>query len=474
MTATGTKTRTAEPLARVLARRLGVVAILVLILQTVYIVWDYSQQGSYLAATAVEDELQALMTAAQHANATGTIRDMAAPASIVAERYASYPSGKGFELSDATGSVLVAVNPDVLRNIPVETGGFSKSVDREDTLDGVERYYASKAFALRGKPFRLRVAFAGDPGHGRLKVLMEEVVDHVSLPAIPLVLLMLATAWFVLRRTLRPLEAAAAEVTKVTDARDTVHLELAGAPAEVVSLGSAVNRLLDRLHEALDAQRDFAANVAHELRTPLSLLTLELSSMGEPAARRAHADAQKMASLITQLLAMAQLEGLDARTVRPVDLSGLAKGTIAKLAPIAIAEGRQIEFVAAGPVKVNGQPDTIESALRNLLENALRVTPSGGTVRVKAGPDAALRVFDEGPGIPAGEEEAIFKRFHQADRKAQGTAGLGLAIVHRTMELHGGSARASNIEGGGACFVLDFSTADKRPAAASPIGRGEA
>jgi signal transduction histidine kinase len=446
----------AQPLAHLLARRLLAVAVAVLVLQALYVAWDYNQQEDYLLTNAVQNDMARLIK-----SATNQIDGGQPPGGMIvppdlAGRYRNFPQNYGYELRTLDGRILTSANANVLRGVPLEAGALTEEIAREDTIDGTNRHYASQSFETGEATLRLRVAAIGDPARTRLTVLMEEVVDHVSLPAVPLAILMLATAWLVLRRTLRSLEETAAAVERVAPGGENVRLSLTGAPAEVVALGYAVNRLLDQLNASLEAQRGFAANVAHELRTPLSLLTLELGTIDHPAARRAQADAQGMARLITQLLAMAQLEGLVPSSLKPVRLSEVSRDAVARLAPAAVASGRQLEFVEHAPATVMGQREMLEGALRNLLENALRVSPPGATVCVETGPGREIHVYDQGPGIPPGQEEAIFLRFHQADGVNGGTAGLGLAIVRRTMELHGGSARAANIAGTGARFTLDF------------------
>lgn len=453
------KRAAALPLARILARRLAVVALAVLALQTAYTAWDFGHRQDYLATTFVLGELQRLVTAVSEGGldraASG---ELELPGEMEA-RYRDHPGSYGFELVEADGAVIAAVNPDVLRQIPPETGTVIELIAREDTIDGLNRHYGSQSFkSPAGDTLRWRVAILDDPAGVLWGIALREVIDHVSMPAVPLIVLMLATIWLVLRKTLRPLETAAAAVQDVaTPDKDSVRLDLTGAPAEVVALGTAVNQLLDRLHATHAAQREFTANVAHELRTPLSLLTLELASIDDPAALRARSDTQSMTSLVNQLLAMARLEGLDSQQLQPIDIGAIGKAVVARLAPGIIAAGREIELVEEQTAIVRGQRETLEAALRSLVENAARVSPAGSMIRVEVGPGPIICVIDQGPGIPAGQEAAIFDRFHQGDHAARGAAGLGLAIVRRTMELHGGLARARNEAVQGARFTLDFS-----------------
>jgi signal transduction histidine kinase len=225
---------------------------------------------------------------------------------------------------------------------------------------------------------------------------------------------------------------------------------------EIAALGTAINTLLDRLEHELKAHHDFAANVAHELRTPLALLTLDLEASADLVAKRALGDVHSMSRLVEQLLSFARLEGLDRRKFTDVDLGGVARATAARLAPGALKSEVEIEVIEAGTVSVTGHVEAIESALRNLMENAIRVAPRNSLVSILVGPGPRLVVKDRGPGIAPDRLAKLFERFAQGDRETSGRAGLGLDITRRTMELHGGKLEAASEPGTGSSFTLAF------------------
>ncbi len=276
---------------------------------------------------------------------------------------------------------------------------------------------------------------------GDYRLAFRETMEHVVLP----VAVLMGPVAFVVSRAIRqafaPLLAAAREIEQVRGHQRGFRINTSHMPLEAIPFTDAVNDLLARLDEAAGRHEAFAADVAHELRTPLSLLALELDSMAGEGAARMRADVMAMRRLIDQLLLLAQLDAAEASraTPEPVALNRLAAEVVALLAPAVIADGRSIELDHdAGDPVVPGRREAIAAALRNLVENAARVTPEGGTVRVRVGPGAAIGVFDEGPGLSSERLRQLARRHSRADHASSDGAGLGLAIVERIMEAHGG------------------------------------
>src|SRR4030095_5318944 len=230
--------------------------------------------------------------------------------------------------------------------------------------------------------------------------------------------------WLAVGRGLRPLETMSRAVAKrQPDAM--APLAESGLPQELRPLAGSLNALLARLDDALNAQRRFTADAAHELRTPLAALELqgELVERAPDAAARAAALAQleegvdRASHLVEQLLAMARLEP-DALTRHfgDCDLVALAKEGI--VARAALASGKRIDLglARAGAVAVRGEAGSLCMLLANLLVHAMRYTPEGGRIDVTIDDDAGhavLTVADTGPGIPASERERVFDRFYR-------------------------------------------------------------
>ena len=258
--------------------------------------------------------------------------------------------------------------------------------------------------------------------------------------------------WYAVGRGLHPLEAMSRAVAaRRPDAMAPIAER--DLPRELQPLAASLNALLERLDEALAAQRRFTADAAHELRTPLAALALQVGEAEratDPPARAAAINDLKLgvartSRLVEQLLTMARLEpeGLS-RNLTRVELGSLANDAIIARAPLAEARGIDLGRTGTADVAVQGDAANLATLLANLLDNALRHTPSGGRIDVAIsdeGEQVVLSVSDTGPGIPVDARERVFERFHREpgpDDAALGTgSGLGLSIVRRIAEAHG-------------------------------------
>ena len=147
-----------------------------------------------------------------------------------------------------------------------------------DSLAGVLRVVGARSVTVGESRYVIRAASIGDPAGLQTKVLISEAIDHVTLPIVPMTVLLFGAMWFVLDRSLSLIEATARAVREADPVAGGVRLNLDRAPSEIAVLGKTVNTLLDRLDEVIKSHHDFAANVAHELRTPLSLILLDLEN----------------------------------------------------------------------------------------------------------------------------------------------------------------------------------------------------
>ncbi|MBX9634017.1 MAG: hypothetical protein K2X44_03465, partial [Magnetospirillum sp.] len=257
---------------------------------------------------------------------------------------------------------------------------------------------------------------------------------------------------------LAPLRTLSRQAEGIGPNTTDLRLPCTDVPREVMPLVFAVNNALERLEEGFRLQRDFTADAAHELRTPLAVLTAHIDTLPDRSVAAAlRRDLDGMTRLVEQLLRVARVEALVVAPSDHADLAAIARDVAAYLAPTAIHANRMIEVDAPeDEVLVHGQADALFHAVRNLVDNALRHTPSGTTVTLTVSDHPpCLRVSDQGPGIPAELRSVVFQRFWRSDRRTSG-AGLGLAIVQRTMRAHGGEVVIEDAEGGGAQFRIDF------------------
>ncbi len=271
-----------------------------------------------------------------------------------------------------------------------------------------------------------------------------------------LVLLLVLT--LTLRGALAPLERLQRYAEAIGPTRTDLRLPTDGLPSELLRPVQTVNAALKRLDDGFRIQRDFLADAAHELRTPLAILAAHLESLGDSASLTPlRADVDRMTRLVGQMTIVAQLEALTIQPDDKADLSAISLELAALLAPYAISHRRNIAVNGAEvSILVRGNPDAIYQALRNLVENALRYTAEGTEVELTLDAQGRVTVSDRGPGIPPADRQKLFNRFWRADRSSTGNSGLGLAIAQRIAALHHGSLEIDDNPGGGARFTLQI------------------
>jgi len=277
--------------------------------------------------------------------------------------------------------------------------------------------------------------------------LAQSVASHLLHPlyfALPALALLI---WLAVGAGLAPLAGIAREVARRAP-DNLAPLDAGNAPREISPLIGALNALFDRLRTSLEQERRFTADAAHELRTPLAAVKTQaqvaLGATGEAERGRALASVvagtDRASRLVEQLLVLARL---DPQTALPpgqtVDLHELARQGVAEIAPAAAAKGVEVSLAAGDAAPVPGDAVLLAVLLRNLLDNAVRYTPSGGEVEVAVAHRSggvSLAVVDNGPGISEAERGQVFERFHRLLGSGEEGSGLGLSIVRRIADLH--------------------------------------
>ena len=259
--------------------------------------------------------------------------------------------------------------------------------------------------------------------------------------------ILMLVVWWVVSGSLEPVARVRSQVAS-RQADDLSPVSESGLPDEVRPLVHELNLLFGRVRTAFDAQQNFVADTAHELRTPLAALRLQAQSLDRadsPEARkvavgRLTAGIDRATRLVEQLLVLARQEASNDAATRAVDLAELARRTVGDLVGLAAAKEVDLGLQHADQAVIEGQPDALHILLRNLVENGVKYTPQGGTVdiAVRLEKDAAVLVVeDSGPGIPPEERERVFDRFYRVPGSDAAGSGLGLAIIKAIAERHG-------------------------------------
>lgn len=374
---------------------------------------------------------------------------------------------------------------------------------RDDTLRGESvrvAYLWMPRGADGGRPVLVQVAETLD----KRSQLATEIIKGVILPQFVILPLAVLLVWLALARGIAPLNELQRRIRQ-RDSNDLSPIDEYSAPEEVAPLVRAINDLLGRLDQSIGRQKHFLADAAHQLKTPLAGLRTqaELAQQEIDAGRHTPQDlkrslqqiarsSQRAAHMVNQLLSLARAEDQEqALRHQDVLLVRLAKEVVRDFVPRAME--RRIDLGYEGPERdsevsrVRGQPVLVRELVRNLVDNALQYTPSGGTVTLRVLPDpfgqvVVLQVEDTGPGIPEAEREQVFQPFYRALGTNVDGSGLGLAIVREIAEQHAAEVFLEDAQpraslppgtGPGARFTVRFHAANAAmPAEPTPDVEG--
>jgi two-component system, OmpR family, sensor histidine kinase TctE len=364
-----------------------------------------------------------------------------------------------FAIRAGDGRLIVASEPELADVIAQSSIASTKphALRLEDFGTTGQDYYGLVVSAISPVgPVTVMVARASDAdalAHALLQAFVLDIAWVIPLFAAAA----LAVGVWSIRRGLAPVRMASERATSITPDRSGVRLPVDALPTELVPLAAAVNRALDRLEQAFTVQRQFTANAAHELRTPLAILTAGLEALEDNAdVGKLRDDVGRMNRLVEQLLRVARLDAAPIDTSKVIDLGATAAACVEYLAPWAIERGRALGFEApeGRPVRVYGDADAVTNALRNLIENAVTHAPLGTEVTVTVDPVGYVSVSDRGPGVAPDDRAHVFERFWRGRGARHTGAGLGLAIVAEIARAHGGTVEVDQAIGGGALFTL--------------------
>ena len=450
-------------LSRIIAIRMVLASLFVSTLLAVFFSARYALDTQYLRSNVLLRQAAAI--ASDFAN-------KADPANR--SYFRRFPNAYAFRVySDRLASrrrVLAQANAQLLPPIPTKADGETGDLQEElAVLPLSGNRYGRTLWVLthRETPghrqhYWVEVAMAGDPAWLWLNVIGQEMWDHVLLPVLAIVPALTLVMLLAVRYALRPLRRLEEQATGVRNSvaagRPVTPLAVDGLPAEFRPLLAAVNALLCRLEQSLAMQKQFTANIAHELRTPLAILLLQTAELPAGAARQQITDELgDLRNLVNELLGFAQAEEALITSRDLVDLGEAVRKACEDAVPIAVRRGQIVEFEQFGPpLTVPGNAALIEIAVRNILENALKYSPSRTTVTVSLDRDGSILVEDRGPGVNDEDKKRVFERFwRRRGERVHGT-GVGLALVRRIAELHQGDVRLEDRQGGGTRCVLNL------------------
>jgi two-component system sensor histidine kinase TctE len=282
--------------------------------------------------------------------------------------------------------------------------------------------------------------------------LANQIIKGVILPEFIILPVALALVWFALSRGLSPLADLQRQL-RARRSEDLSPIDTSHVPEEITPLVGSLNAMLEKVSQSIEMQKRFIADAAHQMKTPLAGMRMQSElALRQTSAGEIHRSLEQLAKssesatrLVNQLLALARAENQtpQATPFVTVELSELARDVVHDWVQLAFARGIDIGFEQPEqPLMVSGNPTMLREMLGNLIDNALRYTPQGGsvTVRLRADPahgQALLEVEDTGPGIPPAERGHVFERFYRILGNHGEGSGLGLAIVREIAQQHG-------------------------------------
>lgn len=357
-------------------------------------------------------------------------------------------------------------------------GGYSP---RQLTLgDGTKVQLVSRRHAIDGRPTIIRVGFS----EGRLWSQFRSTLANLLLP-IPLILVIAAVGGYLLAsRFLRPVEQIARKAEAITSDRLHERLPVNNSDGELADLSRAFNAVLTRLEQSFDQLKRFTSDASHELRTPLAAIR----SVGEVALQKDASSANyrdvigsmleevnKLTCLVDSLLTIARADAGQVRLERGVvSATEIARGCASLFEALLEENGQRLEMEAEGDPMLYGDPLLFRQALVNIVDNAIKHTPRGGTITIRVRNDSShvfLEVQDTGAGIPENQLARVFDRFYRVEEgrsRHSGGAGLGLSIAEWNVRVHGGSLTVQSRPGHGSVFSIVLPLAERSPSTEIP------
>jgi signal transduction histidine kinase len=441
-------------LTRIISRHIAAAAAIAITVQTLVTLYENFYEEHYFARHYVNLESAKILGGARFENGRLLIEvEDRAPYYYDENSYAY-----AFRVFDPTVGIVAQRNGQILESVSPFQGDFTRVPQGYilDIEDGRRFHFAGGRLRKVGdRDVWIELAMVGDPAWVAVGVLSRELLQDVAVPLVPLTLLAMAFAAISVHQRLKPLQRAALQADSIAVNDPDSRLDLIGLPREAASFALAINHLLDRAVELVRLQREFIARAAHELQTPLAILMLEAGRIPGGGARRIEADVAEMSANVQRLLALARVDAMAGHVSIRIDLVPIAQHAVDQLRRLAETRSSRIIIEVMEPEPFEGDPVSLQEALRNLIENGVKHTRFGSTVKVTCGPGRYVLVEDDGDGVAEADLDSLFKAFWKG-RQAQDGAGLGLAIVRRAVDMHKGSIEVGRSLMGGLRVSLKF------------------
>ncbi|WGD29089.1 ATP-binding protein [Ancylobacter sp. WKF20] len=411
------------------AQRIVLFTLLAMLAQLVAVVAEYAADPDNLSRLLLERETQAL---AEGFSLNGSALRYELPEDL-ASRYDVEGSGYVARVRTPSGVILFSHCDESCTEhfLPLDLNppSFWMRILR----DGYPLTFAGgHTVEIGGYHAFIEVAIDGDPQGALWGVFADEVTEHMLVPMSMTLIFVLGASLYSIHTALKPVRAAALAAEQLDPMKPDSGLPTDGMPREIAQLAGAVNRSYERVRALVAGQKLFTSAIAHEIRTPLAVVRLELERIDHPRARQALHEVDELSRFLEQMVALARLEAADKRGFAPVHVDRLLEEVVGSTAAFVYGAGASIGFEASTDPVVAGYAPLLRDAVRNLIENAVRHGGRGVAIRVASTPDGGIEVADDGIGF-GGVTREDAPGFY----KPAGGLGIGLEIVRRICELHG-------------------------------------
>jgi heavy metal sensor kinase len=392
----------------------------------------------------------------------------------IEEHYAPKITGRFLRITQADGTVFY-------RSEKPENGAFEPSLVNPARLEALEPF--REEHLAKGTELLIQSMVASDKRGN--KYLVEDGVPYEQVErvlhglllslgiAFPLIVAgAIGGGYALMRNALQPMDEIATTAERITSRNLNERLPAVPTGDEVERLSVSLNRMMERLEDAFHHISRFSADAAHEIRTPLAIIRGELenalqgSGLTEELRETlgsALEEAERLSRIVEQLLEMSRLEaGETLRERTRFDFAEMTRTTVDQMRLLAEEKNLQLRFESTRPVEIEADPLRLKQIVVNLVDNAIKYTPSGGSVLVSTFPQdgrVVLEVADTGIGIPTAAASQIFDRFFRVDKarsRQLGGTGLGLAIVKSICAAYNGNVTVKSGEGAGAIFRVEL------------------